>query len=221
MNCWWEGGSPKSHCLRQTAVKIRERAWKDSDQHICTLAFPAFSSSRPCCLASLSLSHLLPRGPPFISGPSWQFYLTVSKPPSGFLEKSALNPVSGYLKWVGAGCAPPGTDQGPTVPSLPTQSWDTKVFYSLNTPSTLGRTGREASPTLASVLPPPQPSRPSPSVTFEHTHIHTAHACPDAYIHESDSARHHPPEHFTPRSHHPSDLSLTLPKPRLIPLSSP
>lgn len=51
MNCWWEGGSPKSHCLRQTAVKIRERARKDSDQHICTLAFPTFSD---CCLASLS-----------------------------------------------------------------------------------------------------------------------------------------------------------------------
>lgn len=60
-----------------------------------------------------------------------------------------------------------------------------------------------------------------PSVTFEH--IHTAHACTGTYIHESDSARHHPPEH-SPRGHTIRlipDTPQAPPYPPLHPIKKP
>lgn len=140
------------------------------------------------------LSHLLQRGPLVL--PLDNFTSCLQTPTRVLREVSSESSLP--LPEVGGGrMCTSGHGSGPRSPKPSNADWDAKVFYSINTPSTLGRTGSEASPTLASVLPPPQPSRPSPGVTFEHTHIHT-HAQAHTYM----SQIHHPPEHFTPRSHH-------------------
>lgn len=79
------GESPKPHCLRQTVVKNRAREKGLRPANL----YSSFSYTRLvlAMLPGQPLFHLLPRAPPpppFTSGPSWQFYLTVSKPPSGF-----------------------------------------------------------------------------------------------------------------------------------------
>lgn len=51
-----------------------------------------------------------------------------------------------------------GRDLVPSVPSLLMQDRGVKVFYSLNTPYTLGRTRSEALPLPYLLLPSPQGS---------------------------------------------------------------